>query len=319
MSDQTVLESSPLFTGASPEKMGRHLRGACVLELGTGQRLLEPGQRNQSLYVVLSGELGIYLDAAARVQVATVGAGGCVGEISVIDERSASAFVVSLAPSRVWSLTSTQLWALMRDEPLVALNLMHVLADRIRRGNDTVLDTSLQKQIYEVAAGTDPLTGLRNRRWMDETYPRHLQRCHHNNLPASLALVDIDHFKSINDALGHTCGDSVLRHLAQLLQRHFRAGELCVRFGGEEFCVLFPELETSQVEQAMERLRAEVASRLADIPGGGKQPYTISVGVAEWEPGTAMTDLVEAADKAMYEAKRRGRNRVVVHSAAVSL
>ena len=314
MSDQQVLHASPLFAGVVPGALLPHLRGATVQELGTGERLLEPGQPNQRLYMLLTGELGIYLDAGAKVQVAKLLPGECVGELSVIDERSASAFVVSRLPSRVWTLTSEQLWALMRDVPLVALNLMRILADRIRNGNDAVLDTTMQKQIYEVAAGTDALTGLRNRRWMNEIYPRQIQRCEHDGLPAALALIDIDRFKDINDELGHLAGDSVLRQLALLLKRQFRSDDLCVRFGGEEFCVLFPGLDGEQLEQAMERLRAEVAATFAELPGGRNQPYTISIGVADLRAGMGMADLVAAADQALYEAKRRGRNRVVVHS-----
>src|SRR5476649_2614686 len=127
MFERTALEYSPLFAGLNPEKLLPHMQHATVLELGTGQRLLEPGQHNNRLFVLLSGELGIYLDAGARVQVAKIEPGECVGELSVIDNRNASAFVVSLVPSRVWTLTSEQLWALMRNEPLVALNLMRVL------------------------------------------------------------------------------------------------------------------------------------------------------------------------------------------------
>jgi diguanylate cyclase (GGDEF)-like protein len=313
MLERTALEYSPLFAGVKPEKLLPHMQHATVLELGTGQRLLEPGQHNNRLFVLLSGELGIYLDAGARVQVAKIEPGECVGELSVIDERNASAFVVSLVPSRVWTLTSEQLWALMHDEPLVALNLMRVLADRVRHGNKAVLETTIQKQIYEVAAGTDALTGLRNRRWMSEVYSRQIQRCEHDRRPAALAMVDIDNFKNINDELGHLAGDSVLRHLALVLKQHFRSDDLCVRYGGEEFCALFPDMSGELLEQAMERLRAKVAASLAELPSGGKQPYTISVGVAAWEPGMSVSELIEAADKAMYEAKRRGRNRVVVH------
>lgn len=150
---------------------------------------------------------------------------------------------------------------------------------------------------------TDPLTGLLNRRGLDEimqSEPRY------GRAMAVLA-VDIDHFKSINDELGHAAGDAVIRGIAALLRSRARASDILGRLGGEEFVVLLPNTDRPQALQAAERIRAAVESFQA-VPDGA---CTVSIGVAVYpHEGSSLTDVLERADEALYEAKRGGRNQV---------
>ncbi len=159
----------------------------------------------------------------------------------------------------------------------------------------------------------DPLTGLANRRRLWSQLEMELERARRFAQPLAVVLFDIDHFKHLNDRCGHAVGDEALRAVADVLRAHVRKVDTVARVGGEEFVVLLPRTTLSEGRLVAEKLRETVAS--APISGGSEQPggrLTVSAGVAEWRPGDDARSLLEAADRALYEAKRRGRNRVEV-------
>lgn len=149
-------------------------------------------------------------------------------------------------------------------------------------------------------ARSDALTGLPNRRTIDEVLPREMSRALRGDSPLCLAIVDIDHFKSYNDTHGHLAGDQVLRQCAAAWDSQLRGADTLVRFGGEEFLVILPECEASDAAEIVERLRAATP-----------EEQTCSAGLAVWRPGESVDDLVGRADKALYEAKDSGRDRLV--------
>lgn len=181
----------------------------------------------------------------------------------------------------------------------VALTLVVIL--KVRTQADRL------KQVLAEQATTDPLTGLGNRRAFDEAMEREVARQRRTRAPLSLLAVDVDHFKLINDTWGHAAGDETLAALGELLPRLVRSSDTVGRIGGEEFGVLLPDCPGPQAMDRANRLRAEVyaASRF------WAHPVTVSVGVATLpESAETMTDLVIAADMALYAAKESGRDRV---------
>jgi diguanylate cyclase (GGDEF)-like protein len=159
----------------------------------------------------------------------------------------------------------------------------------------------------------DPLTGLYNRRFLEETLTHELARLERKNLPLSLIMIDVDHFKTFNDTFGHEAGDAVLRDLGGILQRHVRGGDIACRYGGEEFTIVLPEASLEIGRQRAEIFR-EAARELRLVHDGKSLgAVTLSMGVACFpEHGRRRDHLVQAADAALYEAKNNGRNRVVV-------
>ncbi len=165
---------------------------------------------------------------------------------------------------------------------------------------------------------TDGLTGLSNRRRFDDELNREMERVSRYNRPTSLIMMDIDDFKHYNDTHGHPAGDALLQILADLLRQNTREIEIVTRYGGEEFAIIIPEVDLEAAGMVAERIRISVAGmHLAEGPQhlpGIKSPVTLSLGVA-CAPKQASTpaELIHAADSALYAAKRRGKNQIVLY------
>jgi diguanylate cyclase (GGDEF)-like protein/PAS domain S-box-containing protein len=156
----------------------------------------------------------------------------------------------------------------------------------------------------EQMARSDALTGLPNRRALDDQLPREMARALRSGSPLCLAIIDIDHFKAYNDANGHLAGDAVLRKCAGAWDSELRGEDMLLRYGGEEFLVVLPECDAADAEETVERLRAATPDE-----------QTCSAGLALWRPGESVDDLVGRADKALYEAKESGRDRLLLANA----
>lgn len=162
----------------------------------------------------------------------------------------------------------------------------------------------------EREAATDELTGLANRRRFNRRLAAEVESARRRGRPLSLALIDIDDFKPINDSFGHATGDEALRRLARAIRSCSRDIDEAARIGGEEFVILLPETDAAGARRAAERLCRRVAKEREE------PRFTISVGVAELAGGMDPADLLDAADAALYAAKEQGKNRVVAHQGA---
>ncbi|MFN3965231.1 MAG: diguanylate cyclase [Silanimonas lenta] len=207
-------------------------------------------------------------------------------------------------------LFGTPVDSIVAHDPVqIALHLTAALAPvATALGFVLMVASRLQAELAE-AADTDPLTGLANRRRVEA-----LARPWVEDPEGALSalMIDVDHFKRVNDQYGHDAGDEALVWLGSHLRVEARASDLVGRLGGEEFVMLLPGTRLAEALVLAERLRATVAATPADLGGGIEWPLTISVGVAERRPGdTEVRSLLRRADDAMYEAKRSGRNRVV--------
>ena len=170
-----------------------------------------------------------------------------------------------------------------------------------------VMDDMELRQI----ASTDHLTGALSRRFWTERAKVEVARAHRYGRPLSLAMLDIDFFKRINDSFGHSAGDLVIRHIACLCMSMVRQSDLFGRFGGEEFVLLLPETQAAEAAQVTERIRTTFANAPTDL--GELVTSTISVGLTELAgPDDTLDTLIDQADEALYEAKDAGRNRMVL-------
>lgn len=168
------------------------------------------------------------------------------------------------------------------------------------------------RESLQIQAVRDALTGLYNRRYLEQALERELQRSVREKTPVSLIMVDIDLFKRINDTMGHAAGDDVLRELGRFLESQLRTYDIACRFGGEEFTLILPGSSVDNAVRQAERIRTGVKEVAFVSEGKPIGPITISLGVAAYPAdGETAEDLLAAADAALYRAKAEGRNRVV--------
>ena len=173
----------------------------------------------------------------------------------------------------------------------------------------------LRERLMEDATH-DPLTGLYNRRYLQSWLSKELVRSQRHGRPLSLMLIDIDHFKQLNDTLGHEAGDLALQGLSQHINEQIRQSDIVCRFGGEEIILVMPETSMGHARERAEQLCSSVAElRLSSEAGDLLPPLTVSIGLASYpQHATDGDNLIRAADHAMYQAKARGRNRVYLAS-----
>ena len=171
---------------------------------------------------------------------------------------------------------------------------------------------SRSQKLLQLATG-DPLTGLFNRGYVDDRFAVELSRARRYRQQLTVAVVDVDRFKTLNDNHGHASGDVVLRKLSEILRESFRQSDTVGRYGGEEFVVILPEMDIEAGRQKLESLRQRIAHTRIEIPHRSQQvQITISVGLSSFpNDGDDATRLFSLADKRMFRAKRQGRNQVV--------
>jgi diguanylate cyclase (GGDEF)-like protein len=174
------------------------------------------------------------------------------------------------------------------------------------------------RDLWRRRAGIDELTGLSNRYIFLPILEAEIGRTLRHKRPFSLAMLDIDHFKQINDSRGHMFGDKVLKSLAHFMQSEMRTIDVLCRFGGEEFCILLPETSLNFAAYAMERLRERLEKEGLDVGGGERVRLTVSIGLVSFNGGDETQEsLLKRADKLLYAAKHGGRNLLMTEAPVV--
>lgn len=191
------------------------------------------------------------------------------------------------------------------------------LEKRLAESSDEITDLRRNVESIQQEAMTDPLTGVNNRKSFDAMIDSLIEQARKTQEPLTLVVADIDHFKNFNDRWGHQTGDHVLRLVAQVMSDNVKGADLLARYGGEEFAILLPGATIESAAALADRIRTLIQSRRLKKRRTNEDLglVTISMGVAEFEPGDTPETLIDRADERLYEAKRTGRNRVVCASA----
>ena len=310
---RSLLDSLELFKGVAPDDIHELLQDCDRRDLEAGELLLSPGEKNEHVFVVLSGRLDVHVGSVNTPPLATMECGACVGEMSIIEDRDPSAFVVGAEDAHLLVIHQSILWGMVNASHEFAKNLLVVLSERVRSHNRVIADSYGELRKFERHATTDALTGLGNRHSMDELFPREISRCTKDDSPIALIMIDVDNFKDFNDKFGHIAGDRALSAVAHILKTQFRPRDVLIRYGGDEFAVLLPGVDQEQALMIADRVRQSVSGSTADGSDSLIQiPVRISMGIAELETRGTLDTLIRAADAALYRAKRAGRDAVSV-------
>ena len=323
--DHRFPPDSPLHAFAEAE-LQAFFSASTQRTCAVGEVVLTEGEPGDSMFFVLEGH------AEARIRsgrvVRSYPAGSYFGELSFINPgHRRAATVVATQPTHTLELDQRSIQALLASHPLAIFTLLrracaflvdnerNLISD-LRRQNAELQDTVKKLEFTrnrlsqeEETARTDGLTGLYNRRGFDAELPIFLERASAIGSPLALIAMDLDHFKPVNDTLGHAAGDFVLKAVGKILHEGVRKTDLPCRVGGDEFIILLADLDETTARMRAEVLRAAIGS----FPHPGNDQgirITSTMGGTLYRPGEGAEALMKRADETLYAAKRAGRNRV---------
>ncbi len=292
-----------------------------------GEVIMREADPGDCMYIIKSGRAVILKgNLDAPMILGFRGEGGLIGEMALLENRPRSATAVALDPMTLWGISQEAFIQLSIRSPGFSLKVLGLLSARLRKSDEQywqVFETGKQRE--EDLAGLrdqvmrDPLTGLYNRRSLEVTLAQKISQPGRPGGEVGILMLDVDHFKRINDTYGHPAGDAVLKALAGLLAKCVRAEDIVCRFGGEEFVVVLPGAPLSIVQERAEMIRQgfqEMTVSHQDV----EIRATLSIGAAMYPAHAANGEAVLAcADQALYQAKKSGRNQVVVWQKEVNL
>lgn len=303
--------NTELFQDAPQDVIMRMLAQTSPLALAPGEVLLSPLRSNDHIYLLLSGTLSLHFDSPDSPEIRELSGGVSVGEMSIIDDSPPSAFVVAKTACRVLPLHRDQIEHMVADANPVTRNLLRLMTKWIKANTRRIVQDQIRIGELTDHANIDGLTGLYNRRWLDNTLARLLGQSRKDGLPLTVLLIDVDHFKNYNDTQGHQGGDSALMALSEVLKTTARPFDFPTRYGGEEFLVLLQNTDTASGLKVAERFReATQAKSIVSTDGTPLPGITISAGLATSDASATPESLIAAADAQLYRAKKTGRNRV---------
>jgi diguanylate cyclase (GGDEF)-like protein len=305
--------------------MDKKQNGQTLLErkCQPGEIIMREGEAGDVFYAMRGG-LAIVIKG--EIETPTVigfrSTGDTIGEMALLENRPRSATVIALEPVSLWKLERDTFHQFLTENPALSLTLMSILSGRIREADEERLSGTIRERQKEVVledlsrlAAYDPLTGLYNRRQMDETLRVEALRAIQRKSVIGIIMADIDHFKNINDTYGHHAGDLMLQATARILKESVRMADSVCRYGGEEFVIILPGASLDIIERIAEKIRARFKKLKLKHEGQTLQA-TISLGAASFpQHANNLEQVIQHADKALYQAKRGGRNRVVLYSA----
>jgi len=308
---RSLLAGLELFAGVEPDDVQQLLQKCERRDVESGETLISPDIKNDHVFLVLSGSLNVHVGAPDTPILATIGVGACAGEMSIIEDRDPSAYVIAAEACHLLAIHQTVLWEMVHASHAFSKNLLIVLSERVRSHNKAIAERFGDLRKFEQTATTDALTGLSNRHAMEELFPREVTRCLKSGLPVSLIMVDVDEFKPFNDKFGHVAGDRALSAVAHVLKQQFRPSDFLVRYGGDEFAVLLPGVDEEEALAVANRVRESVSGTTQSSADSLIQiPVKVSMGVAQLTDGGDFDSLLRGADAALYRAKHAGRDRV---------
>lgn len=289
-----------------------------IREYDTNAALVNEGDEGDELFIILAGEIAVSVQSEDRsIELVRLQAGNFFGEMSMLQREPRSASCIAVAPTECFVLGADDFLQIVAEYPNMAVNMLEKMLD-ITAGRLMNTD-SLLSQIVEWGddakkrAITDQFTGLLNRRYFDENFEPLLAQALRKRMGLSFAMVDIDKFGTLNKTYGAEFCDSILLAVVDAFRASFDDDDLLIRYGGDEFCFIIHgeyELAETQCDAACKRVNSLQFDKYPQLR------VSCTIGLVHYNTGIQSSELLNIADKTLYEAKEAGRNRVLIWNKA---
>ncbi len=313
------LKGVEIFSSLCEGEIRQIVNNARSVDFDAGNLLFREGDEGKELYIVENGSIAITirLPDGNEKEIAEIKTGDFFGEMSIFEEAPRSATCYAKTDTRLLMINQDEFFQMIDASPDIAVKIMYkmltITTRRLRNTNEFVADTVRWGEEARRRAITDELTGVYNRRYLDEAFKEQFALAREKQLPLAVIMVDLDHFREINEAFGHDTGDKIIHEAVRVFKRNLRPNDILARYGGDEFSVLMPDTTLEEGLEIAQRICDETAG--LDIlkgKGGAIERITTSQGIAAYpDCAVSMEELRALADKALYRAKEEGRNRVV--------
>lgn len=305
--NRSMLGRLKLFEQADIESIEGLMADCAVRELGAGQVLVAAGERAHAMYLVLTGRLRIKASTSDDMVIET---GGHFGELALLEQKPVAGTVVADTLTQVIALDDARIWALVRASHAFASNLLGAVGARLR---GAPVNAARAVPGYRRNATLDVLTGLYNRRGLEDMLRRQIMRSSMNQQPLAVLLVDLDHFRRFNEEFGYAAGDQALHAIGQTLVSNVRPTDLVARYAGQQFAVVLPESDLAGARVVAERIRHAVSEAVVMMADDSiLPPLTVSIGMAALQQFATADELLAQARTALESAHADGHNTIAV-------
>ncbi len=291
-----------------------------------GEFIIRENEPGDVFYIIRSGQTVVIKGEFPNPTILGFrSTGEAIGEMALLENLPRSATVIALDSVSLWSLSREIFYQFMIENPSFSINLMNILSGRIRKSEEERMRSYAREKQQVVVLETlskqathDPLTGLFNRRYLDQILYGEISHAQQNSSLVGILMADVDHFKQINDRYGHKAGDLMLQALADIMKKCVRSADIVCRYGGEEFVIVIPGASEPTVSRCAEEIRSKFQELCIESENRTIHA-TVSLGAAIYPlHGSNVDEVFVQADRAMYRAKQAGRNQVIVISTAAN-
>jgi diguanylate cyclase (GGDEF)-like protein len=310
------LKKTEVFSKLSLDEINLLLSEMKKVKVAEGETLFREGDPGGIMYILLSGNMVISINSeeGGEIEIGSFQKGNFFGEMSLFQEVSRSATCYALQESTLLSFPCSLFYKIISDNPNTAIKLMRKMLDitvsRLESSGEYLADLVRWGEEARKRAVTDSLTGLFNRRFLDDALEQEVRKAVERHTSLSVLMMDVDRCRMINERYGEENGDRIMMEVTRICRDNLRDTDIISRYGGDEFTIILPDTGKETAEALAESIRRGIASLEFSFTGYDHVKVTISIGISVMpQDGKNVLSLKETADKALYRAKKAGRNR----------